>query len=562
MKDSDAADSRAYALLTRLSVYIIVLALIILGVQLFFLIAPDTFLAQISNHIASAGPFGGTFPALLLLAPFALIGIGYLINERGQLLKKVVSAETQLRQRNIELSTVNDLLTKENLDRRRTEEKLLHHALHDSLTDLPNRSLFMDRLHSALERKKRHPEYLFAVFFLDIDRFKFINDSLGHLVGDQLLIMLGKRLGANIRSLDTLARFGGDEFAVLMEDVTDVSHVMQFAERVHSELALPFQVRGHELFVTVSIGIVLSNAAAYSRPEELIRDADTAMYNAKARGKACHVLFDSAMHAEASAVFLMETDLRRALEREEFVLHYQPIVSLETEEIIGFEALLRWQHPERGLIPAAEFIAMAEETKLMPSIGRWVMREACGQFGRWQMQLPGCRDLTIGINVSSDFFSAPDFYEFVEGVLRESALQPGSLRIEIVERLLIENPESVSALLTRLKDLDIRFDIDDFGTGYSALNYLRHFPINGLKIDRSFVKELPSDRNNTEIVKTIIALAHVLDLDVIAEGIETAEQMEMLRTMKGQYAQGFYVFKPMDGKAAEHLLSSRRHQDH
>jgi EAL domain-containing protein (putative c-di-GMP-specific phosphodiesterase class I) len=316
-------------------------------------------------------------------------------------------------------------------------------------------------------------------------------------------------------------------------------------------------VLGHEIFLTVSIGIALSSASDYERTDDLMRDADIAMYQAKARGKACHVIFDSKMHAEAATALRLETDLRRAVEKNEFTLHFQPIIAMENDKIIGFEALVRWQHPVRGLITPTYFIRAAEETGLIIPLGQWVIREACRKMSQWQRQFPRYRDLTISVNISGKVFAQPGFYEVIEDILRETGLAAPSLRLEIVESMLIENPEPAAALLKRLNDLKIRFDIDDFGTGYSALNYLRHLPINGLKIDRSFIEALNSDRSNAEIVKTIIALAHSLNLDVIAEGIETTEQLEIFRTMKGEYAQGFFIYRPMDGSAVEDLLSLR-----
>jgi EAL domain-containing protein (putative c-di-GMP-specific phosphodiesterase class I) len=317
---------------------------------------------------------------------------------------------------------------------------------------------------------------------------------------------------------------------------------------------MPFNVFGHEIFATVSIGIALSSLTDYGQPDEIIRDADIAMYHAKDRGKACHVTFDSTMHAEAETALWLETELRKALGNNEFIVYYQPIILMETNKIIGFEALVRWQHPDRGLLSPLDFMTVAEETGLIIPIGEWVIYEACRQLRQWQEQFPRYRDLTVSVNISSRVFSRPDFYDVIVRILHETGIEASCLRLEIVERMLIENPEPAAALLKRLKDLNVRFDIDDFGTGYSALNYLRHFPIDGLKIDRSFINALTYDKNNAEIVKTIIALANSLKLDVIAEGIETTEQMETYRTMKGEYAQGYFISRPVNSKTAENLL--------
>jgi len=319
-------------------------------------------------------------------------------------------------------------------------------------------------------------------------------------------------------------------------------------------MKLPYSVFGREIFVTFSIGIVSSSLSDYSRPDELLRDADTAMYNAKARGRACHVIFDSAMHAEAAVVLQLETDLRKALERNEFIVFYQPIISIEQSRIVGFEALVRWRHPYRGLLCPEDFIVIAEETGLILPIGQWVIHEACRQLCVWQQKFPGYQKLTVSVNVAGKVFSLPDFYEIIEKILRETGLDGNCLRLEIVERMLIENPEPAAQLIKRLKKINVTFDIDDFGTGYSALNYLRHFEIHGLKIDGSFIKAITFDKNNVEIVRTIIALGHALALEVIAEGVETREQFEIFKGMSGKYAQGFLFFMPMASEAAEILL--------
>jgi EAL domain-containing protein (putative c-di-GMP-specific phosphodiesterase class I) len=335
-----------------------------------------------------------------------------------------------------------------------------------------------------------------------------------------------------------------------------MSAVYDIAERFHAEMRSSFSIFGREIFTTMSMGIVMSSMGDYTRPEELLRDADTAMYHAKERGKACHVVFDSTMHAKATVALWIETELRRAVEQNNFIVYYQPIISVEENKITGFEALLRWQHAERGIITPSEFITVAEETGLILPLGESVIRESCRQLKTWQEQFPSCRDLTVSVNVSSKVFSMPDFFDFVKNTLEETGLEGSCLRLEIVERTLIENPEPAATLIKRFEDLNVRFDIDDFGTGYSALNYLRHFPIRGLKIDGSFINALTFDKNNTAIVKTVIALGRDLGLDVIAEGIETVEQLDVFKNMKGEYAQGFYLFRPMDSKAAGNLLSS------
>ncbi|GEM_PF-7095838 len=554
MPDGTISDDSAYKVLSRTALYTVILALTILGLYISSIY--DGFSEGFSGYFLSADRADVKFRALILLAPFILTAVGYLINERAKLFKKSLLAEKELLQQTIELEKVNELLNRENSERKKAEDLLTRQAFYDSLTNLPNRALFIDRLRSSLGHQKRYPDRSFAILFLDLDRFKVINDSLGHMIGDQLLVMVAQRLKKHIRSIDTIARFGGDEFAVLLEDTKEISVVYDIAERFHGEMRSPFLIFGREIFATMSIGIVMSDTWDYLRPEELLRDADTAMYHAKDRGKACHAVFDSTTHAKATVALWVETELRRAVEQNDFVVYYQPIVSVEESKIIGFEALVRWQHAERGIITPSEFIRVAEETGLILPLGETVIREACRQLKAWQEQFPFCRDLTVSVNVSSKVFSLPDFFDFVKNTLEETGLEGGCLRLEIVERTLIENPEPAAALIKRFEDLNVRFDIDDFGTGYSALNYLRHFPIRGLKIDGSFINALTFDKNNMAIVKTVIALGRDLGLDVIAEGIETVEQLDVFKTMKGEYAQGFYLFMPMESKAAGELLSA------
>jgi diguanylate cyclase (GGDEF)-like protein len=556
MRDNSSINTKAYKTLSRAAVYIVLLAWVFLGLYIVLITQHEGLDGDILKYFISIEQSGIKFRALLLLGPFFLTVVAYLINEKTKFFQKTLLAEEELRKRALELEKINELLIKESNALEKAEEQLTRQAFYDTLTNLPNRALFMDRLQSALEHKKRYANYIFAVLFLDVDRFKVINDGLGHFIGDQLLILISQRLKKCIRNVDTVSRFGGDEFAILMDDATHISQVSRLADRIKDEMSLPFNVLGREIFATVSVGIILSNLTDYSHPDELIRDADIAMYQAKARGKACHVIFDSAMHAEAKSVLWLETDLRRALGNNEFIIHYQPIISMKSNEIIGFEALVRWQHPSRGLLPPLDFMMVAEATGLIVPIGQWVLLEACRQLRQWQEQFPEYRNLTVSVNISSKIFSQADFYDVIVKILNDTGLKASSLRLEIVERMLIDNPEPAAALLKRLQDLDIRIDIDDFGTGYSALNYLRHFPIHGLKIDRSFISALTTDKNNAAIVKTIIALSHDLSLDVIAEGIETTEQMDAYRALKGGYAQGYFISRPVHATAIENMLNA------
>ncbi|PWT91307.1 MAG: hypothetical protein C5B55_08350, partial [Blastocatellia bacterium] len=424
------------------------------------------------------------------------------------------------------------------------EEKLIHDALHDALTGLPNRSLFREHLKLAVARAKRKDPYLFAVLFLDLDRFKNVNDSLGHAVGDELLIGIARRLETHIRPVDRVARLGGDEFAVLLDGIEEPSDATRVAERLQLELQLPFNIHGHDVFTSASVGIAMSSTG-YETPDEVVRDADTAMYRAKALGKARYEIFDTEMHSRAVALLKLETDLRLAVERNEFVVHYQPIMKLGSNRIHGFEALVRWLHPERGVLLPSEFISVAEETGLIVPLGRWVLFEACRQTRQWQREFPDCESLTLSVNFSGKQFMQPDIIEQIKATLRETEFDPSLLQLEITESAVIENTKTVTELILQLRSLGIRLSMDDFGTGYSSLSYLHNFPIHTLKIDRSFISN-KGDSGDNEIVRTIIMLARNLGLDVVAEGVETREQLAYLEALDCEYAQGFFFSRPVD----------------
>jgi diguanylate cyclase (GGDEF)-like protein/PAS domain S-box-containing protein len=442
-------------------------------------------------------------------------------------------------------------------DRKRAEERLLHEAMHDVLTGLPNRALFMDHLKLSVERVKRRDDRLFAVLFLDLDRFKIINDSLGHMVGDQLLVGIARRLETCLRPGDTVARLGGDEFTILLEDLNGAAEAIDVAERLQKSLARPFNLNGHEVFTTVSIGIALS-ATGYDRPDDVLRDADTAMYRAKMLGKARHEVFDKTMHALAMNLLQMESDLRRAVERDEFYLQYQPIITLETGAVRGFEALVRWCHPERGMVSPDDFIPIAEETGLIIPIGQWVLEEACRQIHRWQEELPQYPPLQISVNLSVKQFMNADLIEHIKEALEETGVDPHSLKLEITESMVMENVEAAIAMMEQLRKLGIELSIDDFGTGYSSLSYLHRFPISTLKIDRSFVSRMTVNNENAEIVRTIIMLARSLKMDVVAEGVETAEQLAQLKALDCEYGQGYYFSKPLVADEMLHWFSQQQ----
>lgn len=436
---------------------------------------------------------------------------------------------------------------------KQTEEKLRHSASHDSLTNLWNRSFFLERLERAIGRCQRAKNYGFAILFLDLDGFKFINDSLGHGIGDRLLIEIGRRLKTCIRPKDILARLGGDEFTVLLENTVDLAEATAAAERIQTALRQPFILQEHQVFTGASIGIVQGTPDYRSSPE-VLRDADTAMYRAKQQGKGCSVVFDATMRTDALRRLYLQTQLRFALERQEFQLHYQPIVELATGKIAGFEALLRWQHPEEGLISPGEFIPVAEEAGLIVEIGEWVLRKACYQLSEWKERFSIYSSLMMSVNLSSQQFTA-DLSRRISQILTETGVGGSELKLEITETAIMTDPQLAIATLTQLKHQQIKICIDDFGTGYCSLGYLHQFPVDILKIDRSFVSQIPGAEDKLEIVRVIVALAHSLRMDAIAEGIETAEQLQQLRQFNCKYGQGYFFFRPLNCEAVEALLS-------
>lgn len=437
--------------------------------------------------------------------------------------------------------------------RKRAEEQLLHDAFHDSLTGLPNRALFMDRLGHMLNVAQRNSQQSFAILFFDLDRFKIVNDNLGHMVGDKVLKEVARRLTACVRPGDTVARLGGDEFSVLLEDFNGVEVVTHVAERVMRKLHEVIHIEDNEIYSSASIGIALGSHI-YESPEQLLRDADVAMYQAKTKGKARYEIFDSKMHANILMRLQLEADMRNAIEHEEFRMHYQPIIDLTNEGIIGFEALIRWDHPKRGRLYPLEFIPLAEETGMIIAIGDWLILESCKQLKQWQDLYRSDPPLKMSLNVSGKQFSQSSFIQKLENVIQETGINGSSLTLEITESIIMDDPDSAITMLNTLKEMGIQIHIDDFGTGYSSLSYIDRFPVSALKIDRSFIDKMNNSSESLEIIKAIIALAANLKIDVIAEGLELADQLAKIKDLNCHYGQGFFFAKPMSPDDIDKLM--------
>jgi diguanylate cyclase (GGDEF)-like protein/PAS domain S-box-containing protein len=438
-------------------------------------------------------------------------------------------------------------------DRKQAEEQIRYAAFHDALTGLPNRTLLIDRMSMAVERAKRSSDYQFAVLFIDLDRFKVVNDTMGHEMGDKLLIELSQRLKECMRAVDTVARLGGDEFAVLLDDVTDHQAVIMVAERLQELLSKPFDLEGQEFFTTASIGISFSKMG-YERPEDILRDADTAMYRAKANGKARHEVFDLGMHTRAVEALKLENELRRAIENDEVLPYFQPIVSLSSGAITGFEALARWEHPERGLISPVDFIPLAEETGLIVPLGMKILRDACRQLRRWQKMFDTEEPLTMSVNLSAKQFAQKNLVEEIRKIIRDAKIKPSCVRLEITESVVMGNAQAANETFKQLKAIGVQLSIDDFGTGYSSLSYLQRFPFDIMKIDRSFVCRMSTDLDSRSIVEMIITLANKLGKSVVAEGVETEEHKQMLSEVSCSYAQGYLFSRPLNSDDAEEFL--------
>jgi diguanylate cyclase (GGDEF)-like protein/PAS domain S-box-containing protein len=437
------------------------------------------------------------------------------------------------------------------------DEQLVYNAFHDALTGLPNRALFMDRLQHIITVSKRRANEIYAVLFLDMDRFKIVNDSLGHTVGDQILVAMGQKLTECLRPGDTVARLGGDEFAVLLHNIKEVKDAVEVAERVHQKLASPLLVKGHEVFSSVSIGIAM-NSDHYERPEQVLRDADIAMYQAKARGSACHEIFDPKMHANILDRLQLEADMRGALDHKEFILFYQPIIDLKTHRLISFEALVRWNHPTRGLIYPLEFIPMAEENGLINSIGEWILRESCHELRILQERYPKQPPLKMSVNISGKQFTQRDLASKVADIIVETGIDARTLALEITESMIMENVDTAIETMNQLRNMGIQIHIDDFGTGYSSLSYLHRFPIDAIKIDRTFINKLTADGKNKEIIQSILSLASSLNFEVIAEGVEMNHQLVNMQNLQCQFGQGFLISVPMEPGAIDAWVQAEK----
>ena len=429
------------------------------------------------------------------------------------------------------------------------------YGFHDPLTGLCNRTLFLDRLRHAITRTRRHPEAQFALLFLDLDRFKVVNDGLGHETGDKLLMAMARRLETSIRGSDTVARLGGDEFGILLEDIQGVQDATAYAGRLLAQMKGPLKIEDREVYTTASIGIA-SSSLGYEHAEDVLRDADIAMYQAKALGRVRYVLFDKPMRDEAMAVLDLETELRRAVERLEFRLHYQPIVSLKSGRVAGFEALLRWPHASRGYIPPMQFIPLAEETGLITPLGLWIFRQAIQQLNVWHGRFPQNPPLFVSVNLSGVQLLQPELINEMDLMLREFGVEGRHVKLEVTESAIMEHAQYAKEMLQQMKAQQLKLCIDDFGTGYSSMLYLRRYPFDTVKVDYSFVSKMEADDESLEIVRSIVTMAHNLKMDVVAEGVENHEQLARLRALKCEYGQGFFFAKALDPEDAEALLAS------
>jgi diguanylate cyclase (GGDEF)-like protein len=502
-----------------------------------------------------------TFDLVTMIGTILVIGMVFLrqvltLHENEVLFGQLNEALDQVKQRTVELRRANQELRWEVHERMRIEKQMSYDSLHDGITGLPNRTLFVDRLKHAVEYTKRHQDFIFSVIFLDIDHFKEVNEGLGHPIGDQVLVEAAQRMMTCLRTSDTVARLAGDEFIILLEDVHEPQDVLLVAERIQERLKEQLTLEGRLITVTASFGIV-ANGNCYNQAEDVIRDADIAMYQAKMAGKACYKIFDPRMRDQAAWRLKMKADLQKAMTYGEFFLNYQPIFVLSTNRILGFEALLRWQHPQDGVISPLDFIPLAEETGLIRSIGSWVLYQACRQIGEWQVVFPQTPPLSMSVNVSSVQINQPDFVDQIQEVLQKTGIDGSSLILEITEGIFLNRSESITAKFKAINALGVQFQIDDFGTGYSSLSYVKDFPVTTIKIDRSFIQNIDVDTTG-DIVRAIINMAHNLRQSAIAEGIESEAQLEFLKRAYCEAGQGYLLSRPQSVEEIEKLLRLRK----
>ncbi|NMC29491.1 MAG: bifunctional diguanylate cyclase/phosphodiesterase [Pelolinea sp.] len=518
-----------------------------------------TTLVLIQSRVVS----GNVFYLVLIVGIIILLSLirqHLVIVENKKLNAERQIALKELEKKSFDLQTTNEDLRHEIFERKKIEEQLSFDSLHDALTRLPNRILITDRLNHAIDISKRNKEFSFSVLFLDLDQFKSVNDSLGHSVGDDLLVLFAERIKKCIRKSDTFARLGGDEFAILLEDHRAKEKAVEVADRIQKALHEPYSLSGQSFFVTASIGIVNEISENYDAADAILRDADIAMYRAKELGKARYQIFNTSLRTEMLSRITLEAQMRSAVENDEFTLHYQPIYSLDDSELTGFEALIRWNHPQLGLLMPVDFLPIAESTGFILELGDWVLSEACEQMKEWQERLPFYKDLSINVNISGKQFAQVDFLEKIRDVLHKTGLRSSNLKLEITETVLIQNQELAMEIFDELQKMDIELQIDDFGTGYSSIGYLQRFPVGTIKIDQSFIRDIEENHKDSQIVQTMIRMANDLGIKIIAEGIETDTQLKVLRSMECGYGQGFYLSYPMAPQKVETLLREKGNQ--
>jgi len=479
--------------------------------------------------------------------------------ENNQLNVNINKSLISVRSQSVYMKKINDELQLEIGERKKAEAQLAFDALHDSLTQLPNRTLFIDRLEHAIEYSKRHAEYFFSVFYIDIDHFKNVNDRMGHSIGDELLVLFTERLQKQMRESDTLARLGGDEFAILLENNSAKKTSIKVAERIQETLRTSYLLDGTNFYISASIGIV-ENTKKYDDADGILQDADFAMYRAKALGKARFVVFTSDLRDEAISRLDLESQLRNAIDKHEFILYYQPIYSLAKQSLVGFEALLRWNHPKRGILLPGDFLTIAERSEIIEQIDEWVLFQACHQMKQWHEKYPQCQNLVININISGREFKHPLFINLLETVINKTELKPDKICLEITETILIESQYRAIETFKSLRKMGIQIHIDDFGTGYSSLAYLQQFPVDTIKIDRSFIHSMGKEKKGDQLVDAIITMAHHLGKEVVAEGIETGKQLYNLKSMSCEYGQGYYLSHPLPSPEIDLLIQSKQHE--